>query len=144
MPARSLAAAVLVAAAAFVPASAAHAVACPGASLPGTVNAGACDYVVLHRTPNTGYTVEGTVVPYCTVGTNAICYKILTEWFSEYPSLGATGVDVNGNTPPVPSYDPSTGQVSAPQGSYGTVYVDGIAIGLNTPAYCVTIKTQCP
>jgi hypothetical protein len=116
---------------------------CPGGSVP-PYSAGVCETFTVTPTTNTGFTVEGTVFPYCSNGVTVDCSRIIAQMFNDYPYLYATGVDVNGSTPPVPVYDPTTGQVAAPNGSYGTVYADGLQQGINTPAYCVTINVPCP
>lgn len=128
---------------ALLAAAPAASAACPGADL-GTVEAGVCEYFTVTSTPNTGYTVSGTVVSYCTIAAQQVCYNINTQWFNDYPYLYATGVDVNGATPPIPTFDPVSGQLSAPAGTYGTLYVNGIPVPLDTPAYCFTINVRCP
>jgi hypothetical protein len=123
--------------------AASAAVVCPGGTTLG-VEAGVCVVYEITPTANTGFTVEGTAVPYCSVGTDNICQRVVLTWFSEYPYLDPTGADVNGATPPLPTFDPVTGQLSAPAGSYGTLYIDGIEVPLDTPAYCFTVRVPCP
>ena len=137
---RMVGTALLLLAVAATPSTASAADACPGVSVGGNT-AGVCESFVLTPTPNTGYTVSGGVDTYCTMpAAPAVCLILALRG----PDVDATGADVNGNTPPVPTFDPSTGQLSAPAGTYATVYADGTAHSVDTPAYCVTINVRCP
>ena len=113
---------------------------CPGVTT-GGYSAGVCESLTVTPTGNTGYTVQGGVRPYCSVPQTVACQMLAA--LLAVVNVAPTGADVNGSTPPVPAYDPATGQVSAPAGNYATVWVNGTPYTVDTPAYCVTIDVRC-
>jgi len=141
MRARLIASAALVATAFAAPTSASAAT-CPGGEV-GGVGGGVCTNMTVTPTANTGYTVQGNNWVYCSPpGGGSFCPVVSAFMASVY--VDPTGADVNGSTPPIPMFDPTTGQLSAPAGTYATVYVDGTAYSVDTPDYCFTISVRCP